>query len=169
MCVQLLDHFFMSVCWLATWGFLFISFWSPNSGMSQILEGCSLLSGRGCGKEQTQKVWNSWSAPLTPRKLKSCDLPQRSSHRGVWTIKVCSVNVKMAVFCTLDSTSTHTTFFAIYLWAEVVVLHNHNLEMQESLHFVPDMTLHNSWSKSRGVSLATYKSVLKPHGSRLCI
>ena len=47
-CVQLLDHFFVSMCWSATWGCPFFCFWSPNSGMSQIWEGFS---------PQWQRLW----------------------------------------------------------------------------------------------------------------
>ena len=58
------------------------------------------------------------------------------------------------VLCT-DLTSTRTPFVVIYLQAEAGALGSNKLELQESLHFVPDASLCNLCSTSRGVTGVT--------------
>ena len=54
--------------------------------------------------------------------------------------------------------------------SRIGALDGNKLEEQESLRFVPNVTLHNLCSTSRGVTWVTkamYKNVLKPQGSWL--
>ena len=67
----------------------------------------------------------------------------------------------------INSTSTRAPLCAVYHRFELGVLDSSKLEKQEMLRFVLDVTLHNSYSTSRGVTWVTevtYKNVLKPQG-----
>ena len=81
-----------------------------------------------------------------------------------------SVNATMATFCVPIRLILALLFFTLYCQAELGVLDSSKLEEQESLRFVPDVTLCNSYSTSRGVTwdtAAMYKNVLKPQGAWL--
>ena len=76
------------------------------------------------------------------------------------------------VSCT-DSTYIRGPFFAVYRRSDSGAsnaLDGNKIKEQDSLRFVPDVTLCNSYSASHGVTwvtAATYKNVLKPQGSWL--
>ena len=74
--------------------------------------------------------------------------------------------------CVLSAalTSTRAPFCAVYCQSESSALDSNKLEEQESLRFVPDVTLRNSCRTSSGVTWVTkamYTNMLKSQGSQL--
>ena len=110
-----------------------------------------------------------------PKGLRTHDslvtLPQRLSQRRAWTAEVCYVNAIMVAFSGLIwlILAVHSSLY-VYRQSELGVLDSNKLKVQEALRLVPNVTLRNSYSTSRGimwVTVAMYRNVLKPQGSWL--